>query len=276
MTDPCYAPFSPAWVRKVLAENRLWLARDRGQNYLIDRNAAEKIVALVPANVRVLEVGSGLGAITHLVAENHDTIAVEIDAGVYRLLESLVSSPRLTLVHADFLDFDEDAAGITGAWFVSNLPYSISGEAIRKFIAKPCYREGLVMLQREFVDRMTAGPGGEQYGVLAILCGTYLETVRQFTVGRNSFFPAPTIDSEVVRITKKSVPGLPQDDFARFLRQAFLSRRKTVSNNLKPLGFDAASLEALGVNPKARPEELGIDVWKQLFLASAAGSAGKP
>lgn len=263
--DPSYKPFSPAWVRQTLADHKLWLARDRGQNYLVDRNAAERILALVPEGVMVLEVGSGLGAITHLLAESHETVAVEIDAGVYRLLASLISSPRLRLIHGDFLSFDEAAAGITDAWFVSNLPYSISGEAIRKFIAAPCYHEGLVMLQREFVDRMTAGPGDEQYGVLAILCGAYLETSRQFSVGKNSFFPAPSIDSEVVRMSKKPMADLPQDEFARFLRQAFLSRRKTVANNLKPLGFDASRLELAGIDPKSRPETIGIEDWKRLF-----------
>ncbi len=108
-TDPVYDPYSPATVSALLRESGLWLSRNRGQNYLIDRNVAEKIVSLVPSGLPVLEVGSGLGALTALIAPERPVTAVEIDGGIVRLFSGFTFTPNLNLVEGEFLKFDTGA-----------------------------------------------------------------------------------------------------------------------------------------------------------------------
>ncbi len=263
-------PFRIESVRKALRDRGLWLSKNRGQNYLVNREIARRIVLEVPENAVVLEVGTGLGALTLLLAENHRTYSVEIDSGVFNLLkdESAFSNPNLTLLHADFLEFDAASLPHPSLYLVSNLPYSISGEAIRKFISAGNMTEGVVMLQDDFVRRMMSRPGEPEYGVLSILSHYYLETRRLFDVPRNYFFPSPTVDSTVVRL-KKTGCGMDQTAFNSFLRKAFLSRRKTLANNLKSSGLTPDALKKMGVDPGTRPEDLPLDQWPALFAAAS-------
>lgn len=257
-------PYSPDFIIQVLKANGLWLNKSRGQNYLLSREMAERITNLVPENSVVFEVGSGLGALTLPLSVKYKTYSLEIDHGIFRILNGLLKSENLTLLNGDFLEFDMNAVPEEKLFFLSNLPYSISGEAIRKFIDCPKFDEGAVMLQQEFVERMTAKPGDENYGVLSILTWHYLEVEKVFTAGRNNFFPAPTVDSVVIKLRKKQ-SDLPQDAFNDFLRKSFQARRKTILNNLKPLGFTREKLESLGVNPVDRPEDIPLEFWPVLF-----------
>lgn len=262
-----YNPYAPSFIHNALESHKLWLSKDRGQNYLIDRNIADRIVNSVPEGSVVFEVGSGLGALTGALANRFKTYSLEIDRGVFGLLSSLLEAPNLKLILGDFLEFDFSTLPEKALYFVSNLPYSISGEAIRIFIDCPAFSEGIVMLQSEFVDRMMAAPRDEGYGVFSILCGHYLEVTRLFDAGRKCFFPAPKVDSSVVRIRKKE-NTLPQEAFNTFLRSSFQSRRKTVWNNLKSAGYPKELLEKAEVDPAVRPEEVTITQWETLFRLS--------
>lgn len=259
-----YNPYAPTFIHNALESRKLWLSKERGQNYLVDRNITERIIGSVPEGSVVFEVGSGLGALTGPLADRFKTYSLEIDRGIYSLLASLLDKPNLKLILDDFLEFDLESLPEKSLYFVSNLPYSISGEAIRRFIDCQAFHEGIVMLQSEFVDRMTAAPRDEAYGVFSILCGHYLEVERLFEAGRKCFFPAPKVDSAVVRIRKKA-SDIPQEAFNSFLRSSFQSRRKTVWNNLKSAGYPKDLLEKAGVDPAKRPEEISIPQWEKLF-----------
>jgi 16S rRNA (adenine1518-N6/adenine1519-N6)-dimethyltransferase len=259
-----YNPYSSVFISRILQENNLWLSRNKGQNYLIDRNIAQMIIDAVPPDIPVLEVGSGLGSLTLLLSTRR-TYSIEIDRGIYKLLSSILSSPGLTLILDDFLKYDLSRINEKELYFVSNLPYSISGEAIRRFIEENIFREGIVMVQREFLDRMTAKPGGGDYGVLAVLSQTFLSAEELFPVSRNCFFPAPTVDSVVVRLRKKE-KAVDQNELKVFLQKAFQSRRKTIRNNLKSFPIESAKLEELGIDPRSRPEEIPVEKWMELFL----------
>lgn len=257
-------PYSPDFIIHILKANGLWLNKTRGQNYLLSREMSERITGLVPENSVVFEVGSGLGALTLPLSVKFRTYSLEIDRGIYQVLKSLIASDQLVLLNEDFLSFDMNKIPETKLFFLSNLPYSISGEAIRKFIDSEKFDEGAVMLQQEFVERMTARPGDSNFGVLSILSSLYLEVEKVFTAGRNNFFPAPTVDSVVIKIKKRPF-SLPQDAFNTFLRKSFQARRKTILNNLKPLGFTKEKLEGLGVDPVTRPEDIPLEKWPVLF-----------
>jgi 16S rRNA (adenine1518-N6/adenine1519-N6)-dimethyltransferase len=264
-------PYSSEFIISTLKSRGLWLNKARGQNYLLTREMAERIVSLVPENTpAVFEVGSGLGALTLPLTEKFKTYSLEIDRGVFAALRDLLVSERLTLLNEDFLAFDMASLPEKKLFFVSNLPYSISGEAIRKFVDCGKFDAGVVMLQQEFVDRMTAKPGDANYGVLAILSSLYLETEKAFTAGKNNFFPAPTVDSVIVTLKKKPF-DVPQDALNSFLRKAFQMRRKTVLNNLKQLGFTKEILISLNVEPTARPETISPEKWVEMFFSGRKG-----
>ncbi len=263
-----YNPYSPVFIKNILSREKLHLSKDRGQNYLIDRNSAEKIAEAAclsgNGNMPFFEVGSGLGSLTILLAGTRKTYSLEIDNGISRLFGRLYQNNNLILLNNDFLKYDFSGIPEKELFFVSNLPYSISGEAIRKFIDSDRLQAGIVMLQKEFADRMIAEPGKEGYGVFSILSQYYLEIYILFEIGRNNFFPAPSIDSSVIKIIKRRKP-IPQKELNSFLRKAFQSRRKTIINNLKNLGFDSGKLNEIGVDPGLRPEEIAREKWIDLF-----------
>ncbi len=259
-----YDPYSPAVIRQLLRDNGLWLSKKRGQNYLVDRNIASKIVSLVPEGLPVLEVGAGLGALTVPLARRGPVTAVEIDAGVCALLEKSFPHPNLTLVHADFLRFDTASLPQPRYAFVSNLPYSVTGEIVRLFIDCEKFETATVMVQKEFLERIEAAPGSEQYGTLAVIAQTFLIVQKRFEAGRKCFFPEPSVDSAVVTLRKRQAP-VSQEAFKPFVAACFRSKRKTLANNLKSAGYDPGLLAGTGVEPSTRPEEIPPETWIRLF-----------
>lgn len=262
-----YNPFASSFIKSALQQNDLWLSGKRGQNYLIDGNIARKIVGEIPGELAVFEVGTGLGALTYLIAEEREVYSLEIDKGIVETVTPFLSQPRIRLIHGDVLKFDPDSLPPEQMVFVSNVPYSISGEVIRLFIEWKKFSEGIVMLQKEFVERMTSPPGGKNYGVLSILSQTFLEILPLFTVKRTAFFPEPGVDSTVVRIRKKGVQ-IDQNAFKEFLSAGFASRRKTLRNNMKRSGINDEQLREWGFDPDTRPERLSMEDWLKLYRMS--------
>ncbi len=259
-----YNPFSVQFLRSALRHNNLWLSSRRGQNYLTDKNIAEKLISHIPDNSVVLEAGSGLGALTHLMVRQFKTYSIELDGGIYDLLKAYLSNDNLVLINGDFLKYDLGAIKENRLFFVSNTPYSIAGEIVRKFVGSVKFSQGLCMLQDEMVRRMAADVSSASYGPFAILCCLYLDIKKLFTVVRKSFYPEPSVDSIVIRMEKKGFK-IPQDDFNKFLRKGFLARRKTLYNNLKLMGFSIAGIEALGLDPSLRPQDIDPPGWVKLY-----------
>ncbi len=259
-----YNPFSPQFIRKALQQNNLWLSKNRGQNYLIDKNTADKMMELIPPDSPVFEVGTGLGALTHLIMKRQEIYAIEIDKGIFLLLLQYVPALMDSLHHQDFLKMDLSVLEAKHYFFVSNLPYSISGEAIKIFINSPVFSRGVLMLQKEFVSRMNAPVGSKFYAVMSILSQTFLDIEIQFDVKRSAYFPAPSVDSQVITISKKQV-DIRQDAFRDFLVKSFSAKRKTLANNMKKLGISTEQILSLGIDPGKRPQELDPLQWQSLY-----------
>jgi 16S rRNA (adenine1518-N6/adenine1519-N6)-dimethyltransferase len=213
----------------------------------------------------VLEVGSGLGALTYLMIDRYKVYSLEIDKGIFELLNSLLKKPNLILFNEDFLKFDLSKLNEKILFFISNVPYSITGEVLKKFIDCPEFNAGIMMLQEELLERMLAPVSDSQFGPFSILCRYYLDVKKLFPVNRNSFFPAPTVDSAAIQMNKKKT-SIPQNAFNTFLRKAFLAKRKTIYNNLKDSGFSKEALIKTGVDPAVRPQDITIELWEKLYL----------
>jgi 16S rRNA (adenine1518-N6/adenine1519-N6)-dimethyltransferase len=242
----------------VLAKKRL------GQHFLHDPAVIRRIVgAIAPApGDCVVEIGPGPGALTRPLLERLDRLhAVEIDRNLAAELPGRVEHPeRLVMHEADALRFDfaSLADGPRSLRVVGNLPYNISTPLLFHLLTfDGAIKDMHVMLQREVVDRMTAKPGGKEYGRLTVMLAVAAKCEACFDVGPGAFTPPPKVWSTVVRITPRA-PDFELGDRARFARlvaHLFSMRRKTLGRALKGQ-LTAEQISSAGIDPIARPETL--------------------
>lgn len=246
-----------------------------GQNFLAHPGTARMIVerAGLDREERVLEIGPGLGALTIPLAQAADTvIAVEKDAHLVPLLRDALAAARLERVvvrEADILacDFGALAREAGGPLTVfGNLPYNISSQVVVRLIeARRHVRRAVLMFQRELADRLTAAPGGRDYGRITAMLSYCADVDRVVVVKSGAFYPAPQVDSEVVEIRfdpERRWPPHDERHLFRVIAAAFGQRRKTLRNALAAggLGFSLARVEAAlhraGIDPRRRAETL--------------------
>jgi 16S rRNA (adenine1518-N6/adenine1519-N6)-dimethyltransferase len=239
-------------------------ARKRfGQNFLVSPGIIRKIVeAIAPRpGDRIVEIGPGLGALTEplLAALDHLDV-VEIDRDLIARLSERFPPGRLTIHEGDALAFDFAALG-SDLRVVGNLPYNISTPLLFHLAdASASVRDMHFMLQKEVVDRMVAEPGTGDFGRLSVMLQYRFDMERLFKVPPGAFSPAPQVDSAIVRLLPKAPAQLTARDqtlFAKLVATAFGQRRKMLRNNLREL-VDEAGLEAAGIAPTARAEELAV------------------
>jgi 16S rRNA (adenine1518-N6/adenine1519-N6)-dimethyltransferase len=230
--------------------------RSLGQNFLVDRRYAERIVEAVSprAGETIIEIGPGQGALTELLVESGArVVGVELDRELIPYLaERFATGANFRLIEADALtvDFCQQMAPTASARVVANLPYYVSTPILQRLIEqRRCLREMTLMLQREVVERITAPPGGKQYGYLSVLVQFYCEAQRLFDVPPGAFRPAPKVYSSVLRLSVRPEPAVKVSDEAYFwevVKALFAQRRKTMLNNLR------AAQKSLGLGDEAR------------------------
>jgi 16S rRNA (adenine1518-N6/adenine1519-N6)-dimethyltransferase len=269
----------PADIRALAARLDLRPTKQRGQNFVIDANTIRRIVAtagLRPDDV-VLEVGPGLGSLTlGLLAAADRVIAVEIEPSLAGALAATVASrapgavERLTVLQADALSLRQVPDPQPTA-MVANLPYNVAVPVLLTLLANlPSITKALVLVQLEVADRLAAGPGTKIYGVPSVKAAWYGEVATAGRVGRSVFWPAPNVDSGLVRLTRREPPG--DDDLRRrtfaVVDAAFGMRRKTLRGSLAPLAGGTARSEAVlraaGVDPGLRGEALDLDAFVRI------------
>lgn len=213
-----------------------------GQNFLRDKNLLKAIVtdALVAESDNVLEIGAGAGALTEqicAVATRGKVISVEVDNTLREFLtEKFSDTPNIEFLFGDILKIDPKviAEKFGGEPFrvVANLPYYISSPIIFYLIESGLPIESItVMLQRELVDRITAKPGGKDYGAITVILGLYGTVTKTRDVPRQMFTPVPNVDSAILRIEiNKSSEQIAE--ISRVVKASFAMRRKTLANNL--------------------------------------------
>lgn len=262
-------------LRDVFAKYGFRPLKRFGENYLVDGNIKDKIIAALELSVgdRILEIGPGLGALTlDLAGSGASVVAVEKDRKAAVILGELVGAqcPHLEIVQGDFLDYDL-AAWAAGRRIkvAGNLPYYITTPIVEKLIAAAgCIERAVLLVQKEFAERLLAVPGSKEYGALSIFVQYHADVAHVHTVKRTSFYPEPAVDSVVVRLGMRTAPPVEVRDpraFFAIVRGAFNQRRKTVLNSLSreavlaiPKDAAAALLVRAGVDPAARPETLSI------------------
>jgi 16S rRNA (adenine1518-N6/adenine1519-N6)-dimethyltransferase len=248
-------------------------ARKRfGQHFLHDPAVIRRIIAAIdPApDDNLVEIGGGMGALTAPLLERVEALhVIEIDTRLATELERLsdsrarrpVGAARLVVHRADALDFDFTALATPERKLriVGNLPYNISTPLLFRLLElKQSIRDMHVMLQKEVVTRMTAGPGSKDYGRLTVMLAAWADIERCFDIGPGAFAPAPKVWSTFVRIVPRTSPRFVIADAAQFaslVARLFSMRRKTIGRSLKGRAT-APAIAAAGIDPRARPEDL--------------------
>lgn len=245
-----------------------------GQNFLQDHNVVDKIIrAIQPqADDVIVEIGPGRGALTlPLLGIVNQLHVVEIDRDLISWWQT--QQHRNLQIHAaDALSFD--FATIPAAQklrIIGNLPYNISTPLLfHLFDCIEHIRDMHFMLQKEVVERMIAPPGGKEYGRLSIMVQFYCQVEKLFSVQPGSFFPAPKVESAIVRLQpRRDRPDCDPRALSALVQQAFSQRRKTLRNCLKD-SLDSDEISAQGIDPGARPQTLSLADYVRLcqYLAT--------
>ncbi|TEB12227.1 16S rRNA (adenine(1518)-N(6)/adenine(1519)-N(6))-dimethyltransferase RsmA [Pelotomaculum propionicicum] len=278
-----FEAISPAVVRAVMQRFGLSCRKSLGQNFLVDSNIINKIIAaaeLTAADL-VVEIGPGLGALTGRIAGRAGRVlAVEVDKGLLPALsEMLAGAGVIEVIEGDALkiDFDRLVWEKTGGEFgrgrgkyklMANLPYYITSPLIMHLLMNHFNLSMIiVMVQLEVAARMTALPGTKAYGALSLAVQYFTEPKMLFRVPRTVFFPQPDVDSAVVRLSVRPSPAVrvaSEEEFFKIIRASFGQRRKTLLNSLtgSNLGLDKESflraLKKSGIDHARRGETLSL------------------
>ncbi|MBN1603355.1 MAG: ribosomal RNA small subunit methyltransferase A [Chitinispirillaceae bacterium] len=248
-----------------------------GQHFLTAPSFAKRIADAVPAlpQDNVLEIGPGQGALSIFLEQRFPGFhCVELDTDVLDILKSKLKSDRYTIHTSDVLAFDFFKAGcplhVTG-----NLPYSIGAMIIKKTLL---YGNDILsctfMVQREVAERIVSGPNSKTNGFLSIFCSFFGKPKLLFHVPPGAFFPRPKVDSSVFQIIidKELETKLPRDrwkPFFAFVTKGFTFRRKQLINafsrKTEEKEMVASVLKQCGIEPSARPENLGIEEWLRFY-----------
>ncbi len=286
---------------KLCEENDIKPARSKGQNFLIEEDVFDRIVENSDLNKddTVLEVGPGFGFLTEKLAKKvKKVIAVELDdklAEVLRIRLKENNIENVVVINENILDLDIDTLSLRRSGpgeviddykIVANLPYNITSVFLRKFLTIAHKPTSLtLMLQKEVAERIVAKNG--KMSLLAVSVQFYAQAEILFNVSASFFYPAPKVDSAVIKIDlfkssfasfschsrradEKEENLLKDKDFFRLVKHGFSSKRKMLKKNLAggfclPVAEIVAKIQKVGLSEKIRAEELSVDNWVDLL-----------
>lgn len=237
-----------------------------GQNFLQDPTVIDRIVKSIQPKEfdNIIEIGPGLGAITREILPYTKKMAViELDRDIIPKLKfNCDRVGELNIFQQDALKTDFSEFATNGKIrVIGNLPYNISTPIMfHLFDFLDNIHDMHFMLQKEVVERMTAGPNSKTYGRLSVMTQYYCNPQMLFVVPPESFDPAPKVDSAIVRLVPLAVkPKVSNFElFSGMVTEAFNMRRKTIRNVWRNR-LTESELSQIGINPGLRPENLALE-----------------
>ena len=266
-------------IKSLLARHGFQFSKALGQNFLIDSTVCPRMAQACGAgeDTGVVEVGPGFGVLTQeLASRAKKVVAIELDKRLPAVLaETLADFDNVTVINEDVMKMDlhelirRDFTGLK-VLVCANLPYYITSPVIMKLLEERLPIHSLtVMVQKEAAVRICAQPGKRECGAVSVAVQYYAEPEILFDVPRDSFYPAPNVDSAVIRLKIRKEPpvdlgGATEAKFFRLVHAAFGQRRKTVLNALSAgLSQDkvalSLALEQAGIASNARAEQLTME-----------------
>lgn len=259
-----------------------------GQHWLRSEKALRRIVdaAQLQPSDRLLEIGPGMGVLTQrLYPSVESLVAVELDSALYQSLQQKFKScPNILLLEGDILSIDlPQALADYPQWqslnkVVANIPYYITGPILQKLLGTiaepttPPFEQIVLLIQKEVAERLCARPGSKIFGALSVRSQYLAKCEFIATVPAKAFYPAPKVDSAIVRLTPRlfSPPASHPKQFEQLVKLGFGAKRKMLRNNLKSVVDSdrlTVLLESLQIDPQARAESLSIEQWVALSNA---------
>ena len=283
---------TPTATAQVIKKYGFSFQKKFGQNFLIDANILEKIIASAEITKEdcVIEIGPGIGTMTQYLAENaREVVAVEIDKNLIPILEdTLKEYENVSILNEDILKVDlnrlvKEKNNGRPIKVVANLPYYITTPIIMGLFESHVPLSSItIMVQKEVADRMQVGPGTKDYGALSLAVQYYAKPEIMLNVPPACFMPRPHVGSAVIRLTRFEEPPVKtQDERKMFsiIRAAFNQRRKTLANALtNGLAYTneegkvihvsrkevCEALEKMGLSQTIRGEALSLEQFARL------------
>ncbi len=268
---------APSSIKQFLEDRGMAMQKKFGQNFLINQHAREKLIQSLGdiTGKTIWEVGPGLGCMTALMLEKKANLtAFEIDKGFSQVLKHAFTPSHFPqygsfkLVEGDVLKTWKKEWKENGLsdYFFGNLPYNVAAAIIADMISNSArFTTAVVTVQKEVAQRMEAKPGTEDYSSFSVLCQWAYDISTVADLSGGSFWPRPNVDSRAVKMVKKE--DFPRckdiEHFMKIQRALFVSRRKTVKNNLLVFYRDVSTAEKVlqksGIDPQIRAEKLCLD-----------------
>lgn len=251
-----------------------------GQNFLIDEHIINTIIneAGINKSETIIEIGPGVGFVTEQLAQKAEkVIAIELDEQAAKVIKKLPFE-NIEIIQQDVLTVDFSQIIDKPAKIVANIPYYITSPILSHILGEIDQRswrnreltsELTLMVQHEVARRLVADENSKakEYGLLSILVNYWCKTELICKVPADSFWPAPRVDSALVRLTLREEPLVHLQNpslFRQVTQAAFGMRRKTIKNALEKQGFDPHAVEAAGIDPGRRGETLSIQEFNEI------------
>ncbi|ADG70567.1 16S rRNA (adenine(1518)-N(6)/adenine(1519)-N(6))-dimethyltransferase RsmA [Brachyspira murdochii] len=228
--------YSKREITEYLKEKSIFPNKNRGQNFLCDRNIAYNIAYTVPKSYSrgelALEIGGGLGALSSMLIDiyKENLTIVEYDNALYNHLKEKFNN--INIIHKDILTFDISDSDKQYDVY-GNIPYNIASPIMEWLLQKSYgkWNYAVFMVQSDFAERLTAKENTENYSALTLFANFMADVKLEYNVSKEVFYPIPKVTSSIISITPKETDIDMIDIFKSVSKTLFHNRRKTIKNN---------------------------------------------
>lgn len=266
-------------TKGLLEEHNLLAKKSLGQNFIVDSNIINNIMkkAQLSKDSAVIEIGPGLGSLTEEMLERaKEVISIEIDQNMVEILNKVFKDKEnFTLINEDILDFDlvtlvnKLKSKYSEVVIVANLPYYITSDILlRLFKLENKVNKIIVMVQKEYVERLSSSKNTKDYRSLTVIANTFYKTKKLLKISRHVFYPKPRVDSSVIMLSKKDREIKNINKYVDFIEKCFIQKRKTIYNNLKN-NFKQEDIEVIlnksNIEKSMRPAQLDVEEFIRMY-----------
>ena len=263
----------------LLDKYNLMAKRSLGQNFIVDANIIDRLIthANIDGDTAVIEIGPGLGALTQgLLEKAEKVVSIEIDQNMVEILKDQFEGRKnFELIHADILQFDlvnllqHLNKDYNKVMIIANLPYYITSEILLKiFRVRGMVDSVMLMVQREFAQRLTADKSTKDYRTLTVLAKSFYQNKIIMKISKHVFYPRPNVDSAIILMKSIDNDIHDLDAFIDFVEMCFVQKRQTIFNNLRKQiaeDFVIKILEESSVDKGMRAADLDVADFKSMF-----------
>ena len=243
-------------------------SKKMGQNFLFSNEYQNMIVNSLSEYNNVLEIGPGLGALTDLIIKKNPNNfkLIELDKRIVEFIKN--KHPDLEVINNNFLKVDLEKVFDKEYNVISNLPYSISSNAIVNIIKCSKINEAVILIQKEVATRILSKVDEDKYNGFSVLVNSLSEVEYLFDIPNDVFYPKPEVTSTLLKFKIKKDINFNKEEYEKFIRKCFSQKRKTIYNNLKSYFSSEKIIDVLennGIDKNIRPEKITIEEYQELF-----------